>query len=240
MPKSAVRTPIGPRPGKRAVKTLRLAEDVLLTVGLFLIVLVAGAYIHREVMFRAAMKSFDQARREATKAGSQNKGPAPTESSDESAPAVDENGPAIPDGRASATARSLRSTATIPLAILRIPKIHLEVPVLGATDDITLNQGVGQIAGTASPGEKGNIGIAGHRDGFFRNLKDLSRGDVIELETTTASELYVVDSVLVTGPDDTSVLRPREAQSLTLVTCYPFNFVGPAPRRFIVEASLKK
>lgn len=240
MPKSAVRSPVGPRPGKRAVKALRLAADVLLTVGLFLIVLVAGAYIHRAVMFRAAMKSFDEARREAAKTATQNNAPAPTESADESAPAVAESGPAVPDGRASATASSFRSTAKVPLAILRIPKIHLEVPVLGATDDITLNHGVGQIAGTASPGEKGNIGIAGHRDGFFRNLKDLSRGDVIELETTTSSELYVVDSVLVTGPDDTSVLRPGAAQSLTLVTCYPFNFIGPAPRRFIVEASLKK
>lgn len=240
MPKSAVRSPVGPRPGKRTAKTLRLVEDVLLTIGLFLVVLVAGAYIHRAVMFRAAMKSFDEARREAAKTTTQSKDPAPMESSDASPPAIDGNVTAVPDDRANATGRSSRFTAHVPLAILRIPKIHLEAPVLGATDDITLNHGVGQIAGTASPGEKGNIGIAGHRDGFFRNLKDLSRGDVIELETTTSSELYVVDSVLVTGPDDISVLRPREAQSLTLVTCYPFNFVGSAPRRFIVEASLKK
>ena len=239
MPKSAVRSPIGPGPGKRAVKTLRLIEDVLLTIGVFLVVLVAGAYIHREVMFRAAMKSFDEARREAAKTATRSVEPA-TESSVEGAPAVAEDGAAAPGGHASAPAGSSRSTAETPLAVLRIPKIHLEAPVLDATDDITLNHGVGQIAGTASPGEKGNIGIAGHRDGFFRNLKDLSRGDVIELETPTSSQLYVVDSVLVTGPDDVSVLRARETQSLTLVTCYPFNFVGPAPRRFIVEASLKK
>ena len=236
MPKSAVRSPIGP---KRAVKALRLTENALLTVGLFLVVLVAGAYIHRTVMFRAAMKSFDEARREAAKTATQSTNPASSESSNENAPTVAENGTAVPDGRA-ITAGSSRSRAEVPLAILRIAKIHLEAPVFDATDDITLNHGVGQIAGTALPGEKGNVGIAGHRDGFFRNLKDLSRGDVIELETTTSSELYVVDSVLVTGPDDVSVLRPREAQSLTLVTCYPFNFVGPAPRRFIVEASLKK
>ena len=240
MPKSAVRSPIGPRPGKRAVKALRLTEDVLLTVGLLLIVLVAGAYIHREVMFRAAMKSFDEARREAAKTATQNNEPASTETSVENAPAVAGNGAAIPEGHASTPEGRSRSTAEVPLAILRIPKIHLEAPVFEATDDITLNHGVGQIAGTASPGEKGNIGIAGHRDGFFRNLKNLNRGDVIELETTISSELYVVDSVLVTGPDDVSVLRTHETQSLTLVTCYPFNFVGPAPRRFIVEASLKK
>lgn len=239
MPKSAVRSPIGPRPGKHAVKALRLIEDVLLTIGLFLVVVVAGAYIHREVMFRAAMKSFDEARHEAAKTATNNT-PAATESSVENVSAIAGNGAAVPAGHASTPAGSARSTAEAPLAILRIPKINLEVPVLGATDDITLNHGVGQIAGTASPGEKGNIGIAGHRDGFFRNLKDLSRGDVIELETTTSSELYVVDSILVTGPDDISVLRVRETQSLTLVTCYPFNFVGPASRRFIVEASLKK
>jgi sortase A len=116
----------------------------------------------------------------------------------------------------------------------------LEVPVLHGTDDITLNRGVGQIAGTAAPGEMGNIGIAGHRDGFFRNLKEVNKGDVIELETTTASAVYVVDRILVTGPDDVSVLKPRDTRSLTLVTCYPFHFIGPAPRRFVVEATLKR
>ena len=240
MPKSAVRSPVGPRPGKRVVKALRLTEDVLLTVGVFLVVLVAGAYIHRVVMFRAAIKSFDEARSESARTATQHKESVPIESSEQSPPVTDENGTTVPDGHASSTARSSRSMTEVPLAVLRIPKIHLEAPVLAATDDITLNRGVGQIAGTALPGEKGNIGIAGHRDGFFRNLKDLSNGDVIELETISKSEIYIVDSVMVTGPDDVSVLRPRDAQSLTLVTCYPFNFVGPAPRRFIVEASIKK
>jgi sortase A len=111
--------------------------------------------------------------------------------------------------------------------------------VLRGTDEITLNRGAGQIVGTAVPGERGNIGIAGHRDSFFRNLKDISRGDVIELETTNASATYVVERILITGPDDTSVLQPSGEQTLTLVTCYPFHFVGPAPRRFVVQASLK-
>jgi sortase A len=91
----------------------------------------------------------------------------------------------------------------------------------------------------AAPGEKGNIGIAGHRDGFFRNLKEISRGDQIELETTSSSATYVVNRVLITGPDDTSVLQPSGEQILTLVTCYPFHFIGPAPRRFVVQATLK-
>jgi sortase A len=128
----------------------------------------------------------------------------------------------------------------VPLAILRISRIHLNVPVLGSTDDITLNRGVGRIAGTAVPGQKGNIGIAGHRDSFFQNLKEVNRGDEIELETTATSEVYVVDRILVTGEDDLSVLQPRDSQSLTLVTCYPFHYVGPAPRRFVVQATIKK
>jgi sortase A len=139
-------------------------------------------------------------------------------------------------GRAGA---NVHGNARVPLAILRIPRIHLEVPVLSGTDEITLNRGVGQIAGMAAPGEKGNIGIAGHRDGFFRNLKEISRGDQIELETTSSSATYVVNRVLITGPDDTSVLQPSGEQILTLVTCYPFHFIGPAPRRFVVQATLK-
>jgi sortase A len=115
----------------------------------------------------------------------------------------------------------------------------LDVPVLGSTDNITLNRGVGRIAGTAAPGQKGNIGIAGHRDSFFQNLKQVNRGDEIELETTTTSETYIVDRILVTSEDDLSVLQPRGLQSLTLVTCYPFHYVGPAPRRFVVQATIK-
>jgi len=127
-----------------------------------------------------------------------------------------------------------------PLAVLRIPKVHLEVPVLEGTDEFTLNRGVGRIAGTARPGQGGNIGIAGHRDGFFRPLKDISAGDSIELVTTSGTDRYAVDRVRITSPADVSALRPRAEPSLTLVTCYPFYFVGPAPKRYVVEASLKQ
>ena len=102
-----------------------------------------------------------------------------------------------------------------------------------------MNRGVGQIAGTSLPGHGGNIGIAGHRDGFFRKLKDIRTGDSIELVTISGTDVFVVDQIRITSPTDVSVLRPRAKHSLTLVTCYPFYFVGPAPRRYIVEASLK-
>jgi sortase A len=124
------------------------------------------------------------------------------------------------------------------LALLRIPKIALEVPILEGTDDLSLNRAVGHIAGTPRPGEDGNVGIAGHRDGFFRGLKDVSTGDVIQLVTPDGINRYVVDEITVVDPTNVSVLAPRERPSITLVTCYPFYFIGSAPQRYIVRASL--
>jgi len=125
-----------------------------------------------------------------------------------------------------------------PLGVLHIPKIHLEVAVLDGTDDLTLNHAVGRIAGTAQPGEPGNIGIAGHRDGFFRGLKEVGIGDEIELRTPKGMDIYAVDEIDIVTPRDVDVLRPRSVRSLTLVTCYPFYFIGSAPKRYIVKASL--
>jgi sortase A len=125
-----------------------------------------------------------------------------------------------------------------PVAVLRIPTIGLEAPVLEGTDDVTLNRGVGRITGTARPLESGNIGIAGHRDGFFRGLKDVMPGDVIELESGGAHASYAVDQIEIVAPNDSSVLQPRSKSAVTLVTCYPFYFIGSAPNRFIVHASL--
>lgn len=123
-------------------------------------------------------------------------------------------------------------------AVLRVPKIHLEVPVLEGTDDLDLNRGVGHIGGTTQPGHAGNIGIAGHRDGFFRGLKDVEIGDTIEILTHGKTNTYVIDQITIVDPSDVSVLGPRSRPSVTLVTCYPFYFVGSAPKRYIVQASL--
>jgi len=124
------------------------------------------------------------------------------------------------------------------LALLRIPKINLEVPVLEGTDDLSLNRAVGHIVGTAKPGEDGNIGIAGHRDGFFRGLKDVSTGDTIEIVTPESASKYAIDEITVVDPSNVTVLEPRAQPSITLVTCYPFYFIGSAPQRYIVRASL--
>jgi sortase A len=127
-----------------------------------------------------------------------------------------------------------------PLAILRVPRIHLEVPVFDGTDEWTLNRGVGRIIGTSKPGHPGNVGIAGHRDGFFRGLKDIGVEDAVELITAQGTQKYVVDHVQIVKPEDVSLLYGRGFPSLTMVTCYPFYFIGDAPERYIVQCSFKE
>jgi sortase A len=120
---------------------------------------------------------------------------------------------------------------------LDVPRLGLSVAVLQGTSSRILRLGAGHIEDTPLPGEPGNSGIAGHRDTFFRSLKDIRDGDQIQLQTTTGLLRYEVDWVKVVGPADTSVLRSIGNDStLTLVTCYPFYLVGSAPKRFVVHA----
>jgi sortase A len=139
--------------------------------------------------------------------------------------------------RIEAYRRSLVRHLAPPLGVLRVARIDLEVPVLDGTDSLTLNRGAGWIRGTTRPEQWGNIGIAGHRDGFFRGLKDVNVGDTLALATRTRTDTFVVDRIQVVNPDDVTVLRPGRP-ALTLVTCYPFYFAGSAPQRYIVHASL--
>jgi sortase A len=125
-----------------------------------------------------------------------------------------------------------------PLAVLSIPKVGLEVPVFDGTDDLTLDRGAGRISGTAGPGQAGNMGVAAHRDGFFRKLKDVHVGDMIELAASKGNYKYTIEDIEIVDPTNVSVLRSQPQPSLTLVTCYPFYFVGSAPERYIVHASL--
>ncbi len=124
-----------------------------------------------------------------------------------------------------------------PMAVLTAPKFNIRVAVLEGTNEFDLNRGVGWIAGTSKPGQHGNVGIAGHRDGFFRFLKDIREGDEISLETLTGAIPYRVEEIEIVTPDRVSVLGARPVDSLTLVTCYPFYFLGDAPQRFIVHAA---
>jgi sortase A len=119
---------------------------------------------------------------------------------------------------------------------LEVPRIGISVMVVEGTDDSDLKRAVGHIPGTALPGESGNVGIAGHRDTFFRPLRSVQRDDTITLSTLQATYRYRVVSMNVVRPEDTRVLYPTGRDSLTLVTCYPFDYVGSAPERFIVHA----
>jgi sortase A len=126
-----------------------------------------------------------------------------------------------------------------PLAVLKIDRIGLAVSVYEGADDLTLDRGAGHIPDTAPIGGGGNIGIAGHRDGFFRGLKDISVGEDIQLTTAESTYTYTINEILIVKPEDLWVLNANQKPTLTLVTCYPFYFVGHAPQRYIVKAVLK-
>jgi sortase A len=121
---------------------------------------------------------------------------------------------------------------------VEIPKIGLSVMVADGIDWKTLRRAVGHVPGTAFPGEAGNAAIAAHRDTFFRGLGGVSPGDSIIVNTRRGAFHYVVESTEIVKPNDVRVLRPSTSPKLTLITCYPFHFIGPAPKRFIVHATM--
>lgn len=134
-----------------------------------------------------------------------------------------------------AAARWERSRSE-PIGRLEIPAVGISTIVAWGTDAVTLRRAVGHIDGTALPGEPGNVGLAGHRDTVFRGLRELRPADRIRLVTANGSFEYAVESLRTVEPDRSDVLDPSPHPTLTLVTCYPFDFIGPAPLRFIVRA----
>ena len=131
-------------------------------------------------------------------------------------------------------------SAALPevLGVLEIPSVSLKVPVYATNTDLVMDRGAGIIDGMAYPHEPGNIGISGHRDGYFRVLKDVKKGDAIVLQSLEGEKQFRIDDIQVVEISDKRLLRDTDDQSLTLVTCYPFYFVGHAPQRYIVTASL--
>jgi sortase A len=123
-----------------------------------------------------------------------------------------------------------------PLGRIEISSIGLTAMIQEGTGRQTLQRGVGHITGTALLGGSGNVGLAGHRDTFFRKLRSIHEGDEITLTTLNGSSVYRVDLISIVEPQETSVLRDSGENLLTLVTCYPFSYVGPSPKRFIVRA----
>jgi sortase A len=138
-------------------------------------------------------------------------------------------------GRVKAYRHSLTLHIEAPIAVLEIDKIRLRVPVFAGTSDLALDRGVGWIEGTARPGENGNVGIAGHRDGFFRGLQDVTVGDVLRVRSLKSIASFRVDQLEIVEPTDVAVLESVDQSTITLVTCYPFYYVGNAPKRYIVK-----
>jgi sortase A len=215
------------------MRTLRIIQYLFLALGVLGIAAYLLARIHGTVSSRAAVANFE--------ALAQTQPPSENRTSQKlsllQSGKVDFS--LWSSKRISDFQSALTQQASPPLAVLRIPKIHLEVPVLDGTDELNLNRGVGRIIGTSKPGQPGNVGIAGHRDGFFRGLKDISSGDIVELLTTQGTQKYVVDHVQIVKPEDVNILSDRGFPSLTMVTCYPFYFIGDAPQRYIVQCSFK-
>jgi sortase A len=143
--------------------------------------------------------------------------------------------PAVPSD---AGVQGLRVTPPLGGALGRIEinRLGLTAMIMEGLDARTLQHAVGHIPGTPLPGQQGNVAIAGHRDTFFRPLRNVRHDDEITLTTLAGSYRYLVDSTQVVAPEDVQVLDNSGGTILTLVTCYPFYFVGPAPKRFIVRA----
>jgi len=204
-------------------------ERLLVIAGLMALGIYLGARLHEAVFLRLAVRSFQT--QQSAASGQRNASPPPTKAPDFTLWSVQ---------RIREYNDSLAVRLAPTLALLRIPRLRLEVPVFSGTSELTLNQGVGLIEGTSLPGEDGNIGIAGHRDGFFRVLKNAEVGDQVDLVSKAGTDSYFIDRIVIVQPEDVSVLHRRAHPSLTLVTCYPFYFIGSAPQRFIVQASLRE
>jgi sortase A len=119
---------------------------------------------------------------------------------------------------------------------IEIPRVGVSAVIGSGIDAQTLAHAVGHIPGTGLPGKAGNIGLAGHRDSFFRGLRGLTLKDRIEIATPRGQYEYAVDSIQIVEPGRGDVLRPTAGETLTLVTCYPFSYIGQAPKRFVVKA----
>jgi len=133
--------------------------------------------------------------------------------------------------------RSRIALSSTELTRISIPSIQFAAVIVEGTDESSLLIGPGHLAGTAEPGEPGNAVVSGHRDTFFRPLRNIPQNDMVTVTTPTGEFRYRVVSTRIVRPDNVAVLNATENQVLTLVTCYPFYFVGPAPSRFIVRAA---
>jgi sortase A len=200
---------------------LRRSEIVLFVIGCTFLGWAVSATVSRMVYQRDQARAFSRMERVATSQPGSHAGSGADASSDASAAAI-----------------AVEDVDPLLLGRIEIPRLGVAAIVREGDDDATLAVAVGHVPGTARPGESGNVVLAGHRDTFFRALRGIRRRDAIRISTPRRQDDYVVDWTEVVGPKETRVLESSQEGRLTLVTCYPFSFVGRAPKRFVVRASL--
>jgi sortase A len=202
--------------------SLRWIERALIAIGILCVGLWAWSWIDAKIyQYRESKLLEEAASARATVASETDSLGAFRETS---APAPEEKEPSEPGPEGSLVGR------------IEIPRLDVSAIVLEGVDKKTLRRGVGRIPETALPGDGGNVGLAAHRDSFFRGLKDIRKNDIVTLKTMEDTYYYRVEWTEIVRPQDTHVLADSGAPELTLVTCYPFYYVGSAPKRFIVRA----
>lgn len=214
------------------MSSLRAVELVLWVAGIALL----GGYVAARTAFEGARADGIAAYRQAQAAASGPETAPPLPAAAGDTPGVDRS---LWSRQRIAAFLVAAPAAGPPLGVLHIPRLGLEVPVRPGTGEADLDSGAAHIRGTAGLTASGNIGIAAHRDGFFRALQDVAIDDEIVLEAGGLARTFRVVDLAIVPPGETSVLAPADETAVTLVTCYPFWFAGHAPRRYVVRAALQ-
>ena len=225
-----------PNRDQTSPRALARLESCCGGLGLFLVLLWLAATLWSEVGHRSALAAFDQSRIGVALAAPPGTD-APAHAGLEHAP-PDQSAWSAERIRQYAEARW--DVPLTPEAVIRIRSLDLEVPVFPGASEANMTRGAGRITGSPRFGEPGNVSVSSHRDGYFRKLERIRVGDEIVVDTRAATYVYVVAEIRVTDPADTVVLWPGDVPELTLVTCYPFDFIGRAPQRYVVRAELRK
>ena len=221
----------------QAGAVLRLLETLLLGTGAALLVVYAAAQVDAARGRQQALEAFAEVRRQQAAATPHPELPASPPASLEYSNVPNQT--LWSQGRIAAYREITSMARDAPLGVLTIDSIKLEAPIFEGTAELTLNRGIGRIEGTADVSDRGNLGLAGHRDGYFRALKDVHIGDAVDVESLAGTTRYRVTELSIVEPTDVHVLAPTDEATLTLVTCYPFYFIGEAPQRYIVKGVAK-
>jgi sortase A len=223
---------------RRGRRLMRWVEYGAWAIGCSLLLLYAAARLYSETARQEGLAEFQRARVVLDQTAGP---PLPVREPPMSVAGVDPPPPVDQSlwssQRVRAFAESIASPG-VPQGVLRVPALQIAVPIYAGTSEINLNRGAAHIEGTAALATSGNIGIAAHRDGFFRKLKDIAIDADVYLDSGSGSRRYRVVEISVVMPTEIHVLAPTEIPSVTLVTCYPFYFLGDAPQRYIVRAEL--